>query len=356
MKIPFLFILVLFSPVDSEFCRNTEYLNGRWEPLTPEEAMKKSYPCCAGHAVSVEHDIPKCQIQNEWPLYGKEMSGKIPRSMGHGCSCIVNALLDGKITNVNRLLPIQMYEWRPKGCEMVKWSAKQFCDVLGNRTILMVGDSTMQQTAVALFSRLVEEQAVCLSQVDFELSDNLVYSPFESRGANLIAQLSKHWSRILIFSVGPHVLEYAEKQYENRTQDSFMHCFYPKLKFDMEFIRQHLWKPDKIVYKTQNPGHFGCEAHNAPVDDVAKLQQEHQPSEYEYPWYLGSLVDERMIETLKDEPGFQVINMSPLDGRPDAHAFQGAPSDSKDCLHYCIPGALDLFAEILLHKMFIQEI
>ena len=218
----------------------------------------------------------------------------------------------------------------------------------------------MQQTAAALFSRLVQEQAGCLSQVNFELSDFLTYSPYESRGGNLLSQLNKHWPRILILSVGAHVLGDAERQYENKTQESFMNYFFPKLREDIEFIRQHPYKPEKIVYKTQNPAHLACWEHTAPVEDVAKLQREHQPGEYRYPWYRGSFVDERMIDTLnnslKDEPGFQIINMSPLDGRPDAHAFQGAPSPDKDCLHYCLPGALDVFGEILLHKLLMGEI
>ena len=50
-----------------------------------------------------------------------------------------------------------------------------------------------------------------------------------------------------------------------------------------------------------------------------------------------------------------VMDMSPLYGRPDAH-----PADidkhARDCLHYCLPGPVDVDGNILMQMLFNNEI
>ena len=39
-------------------------------------------------------------------------------------------------------------------CQLPKWNASRFCELLGGRRVLFVGDSTMQQTAAVLMSAI----------------------------------------------------------------------------------------------------------------------------------------------------------------------------------------------------------
>ena len=38
--------------------------------------------------------------------------------------------------------------WTPRSCRLREWSSQHFCNTLGNRTLLLVGDSTVHQFAV----------------------------------------------------------------------------------------------------------------------------------------------------------------------------------------------------------------
>jgi len=46
------------------------------------------------------------------------------------------------------------------------------------------------------------------------------------------------------------------------------------------------------------------------------------------------------------------IDMSPLYFRPDSHP----PKHIDDCLHYCIPGPLDIFPQLLLNMLYNKEL
>ena len=49
--------------------------------------------------------------------------------------------------------------WEPSGCRLRDFSASAFCTALGDRTLLLVGDSTMQQLASVLMNGLAWEEA-----------------------------------------------------------------------------------------------------------------------------------------------------------------------------------------------------
>lgn len=85
-----------------------------------------------------------------------------PSLMGHGCACQIQKLSEmGYNRNsttlaTNFTLAPEMWDWQPETCSLPQWNATEFCETLtSSRTILMVGDSTMQQTAASLYSMLV---------------------------------------------------------------------------------------------------------------------------------------------------------------------------------------------------------
>jgi hypothetical protein len=98
------------------------------------------------------------------------------------------------------------------------------------------------------------------------------------------------------------------------------------------------------VWKTQNPGHFQCDKYNAPTVGStgypipANLDKYHWNSLPEYDNYIRSSLSEARY-------GFKILDMSPLYFRADAHTGGG------DCLHFCMPGPVDLFAILLLQML-----
>jgi hypothetical protein len=55
------------------------------------------------------------------------------------------------------------------------------------------------------------------------------------------------------------------------------------------------------------------------------------------------------------DTGISLLDVSPLYQRPEAHAGL-TPEGFTDCLHYAMPGALDITASILLTMLYNNEI
>ena len=68
-----------------------------------------------------------------------------------------------------------------------------------------------------------------------------------------------------------------------------------------------------------------------------------------YHWNLEVDFDE-LSRNVSLEYGFEVLDMSPLYLRPDSHP------GGTDCLHFCIPGPLNLFSILLLQMLYNKEI
>ena len=59
--------------------------------------------------------------------------------------------IEGKGCAVGRCLGyMERFEFKSEGCVLPKWDARAFCEALGSRRILFIGDSTMQQHAASV--------------------------------------------------------------------------------------------------------------------------------------------------------------------------------------------------------------
>ena len=104
-----------------------------------------------------------------------------------------------------------------------------------------------------------------------------------------------------------------------------------------------------FVWKTQNPAHFQCDSYNAPT--VGSTGYPIPPNLDKYHW--NALPDyDNYIRSNSSEAryGFKILDMSPLYYRADAHAGNG------DCLHFCMPGPVDLFSILLLQMLYNGEL
>lgn len=344
-------------------------IRGRWVAKPP--ASLKTFPCaCGGHDTPQEFlNVPDSHCRGdprESPITGAFRG--YPSLMGHGCACQIQKLSEmGYNRNsttlaTNFTLAPEMWDWQPETCSLPQWNATEFCETLtSSRTILMVGDSTMQQTAASLYSMLVfaKMPAWCLDAVKFELSDYLVYHPDESRGSNFLWYTKVHKPTILIIGSSAHYDRAVKEHLQEIGESSFMDFFVPKLFKDVEYLREWpVFCPKHILFKTQNPGHVGCETYNTPVLNATGLitsdlmHTYNDSSQDKYSWRLHTSTDahvvkffidaeQRNISHKMDRAKLGVIDMSPVYLRPDGHALA-------DCLHYCTPGPLDLFAIYLL--------
>lgn len=186
--------------INKPICKGLEYLEGDW--VFDFHKTTRSFPCCSAKGEISEATDPTTKhcIKHDkpYPIFLGNLTitehssethpsayvtnafnyryhwGQYPRVMGNGCSCYNSYMAEGKPKGY--VAKNEQYRWQPRTCQLKAWSGIEFCKLLGSRTILLIGDSTMQQTAVTLMSMLISEdpQLSCATQVMFELSDYLV--------------------------------------------------------------------------------------------------------------------------------------------------------------------------------------
>jgi hypothetical protein len=149
---------------------------------------------------------------------------------GHACTC---KGFDDK------------YTWRSSQ-ELPDWKASETCRLLGNRTVVMIGDSTMQQLASTLMNSIFP--VGCQTQIKMALSDTLIGKALgvTNRGIHWLKAVAKAKPDIVIISAGAHVT--------NNTD--FYRLIDTVTKETGELKKKH---PNvTVVWKTQSPA--GCSA------------------------------------------------------------------------------------------------
>ena len=110
-----------------------------------------------------------------------------------------------------------------------------------------------------------------------------------------------------------------------------------------------------------------CDSFQHPISAAEEqmLDLTLDPRGWVYHWELHPSFDQMAMQFAADL-GMGVIDMSPLYLRPDAHIGgttgngyhmllageqRGAAPEKMDCLHYCLPGPVDLFNVLLLQAL-----
>jgi hypothetical protein len=115
-----------------------------------------------------------------------------------------------------------------------------------------------------------------------------------------------------------------------------------------------------FVWMTQGYGHLGCMDFDKPDEVFRPID----PSRYEEDKYLYHLFPQfdELSRNMSRSWGLPVIDISVLALRPDGHKGDRMASIGKeehakiDCLHWCMPGPMDIFPRILLNKLQNNEI
>jgi hypothetical protein len=329
------------------YCTGNEHIQGKWQMNLTKE-MEKSYLCCGwdqGDFYDAKYCGPSLNPRaiNTTNFKGSNMYFGQPG--GHACVCDAR---EGVFDVHQR----EKYYWHPANCTLPRWNAKKFCDLLSQRKILMIGDSTNRQTSSALISMISAGKGNCSDHIFSARSDNLVSQANGSKNLSHIIRTYGILPDIVVLSAGAHIRSLADYQ-KNwiaiQSQINLVHARYPQMKF--------LWK-------TQNPGHVDCQMESKPINQYAMNTEKKDV----YHWGLHPEFDRISIERVQNISSFyrkqqqqqqnitnipliQVVDMYPLYLRPDAH-----PHYIKDCLHYCQPGPLNLFSILLMNMLMTRQI
>ena len=244
---------------------------------------------------------------------------------GHACRCLPGSkryeTLDNSLTWVSSYLP--------------KWDARKSCEILNDRRILIIGDSTLNQAASVLSGAF--HNGGCGEQVQFSYADTLVGKEMGAlnRGEHWLTLVEKNnFPDIVIIGVSAHI----------HTEANFTIAMEEIVDNIVSLRQTH---PEvTVVWKTTSPA--GCTdkpSTRHPLD--AGQLFDWSSSDWSY-WAQFYHRDTMMVRKMVDL-GVPILDNRMLYGRSDAHI------GSYDCLHFCLPGPLDVLPPLvqkLLEKDF----
>jgi hypothetical protein len=137
------------------------------------------------------------------------------------------------------------------------WSGKQFCDSLGNRTVLLVGDSTLQQVSATLVNMIVTTSGGCAHQIFFAKCYHLYWKEKDEMRNNIREYVEDVKPDIVVFSAGAHMHDTGDIYSTLENVRSLLPAM-------IENVRLSSGKNLSFVWKTQSPGHVSCDAVSEP--------------------------------------------------------------------------------------------
>eukprot|EP01036_Dinobryon_divergens_P038574 gene38574-50663_t len=258
-----LYAQFLVSVSSKEVCRENNYVNGSW--VIDKQITKKSFYCCQNDDVGTVAYCGDKVVGNENKFYPHEDLVIAPDK---ACVCDV---LEGTRNTVSTR---EQYKWVPELCQLESFTGQQFCNVLGKRRLLLIGDSLMHQLASALMNVLKTLDAPCLGQISYGKSSHLKYhaSNPTTRSQNMRMFFEKNiGADICLVNTGAHLGDGGDM-------------------YDMYFIWENIqpWVNEyKAAYNTtfawvtQSYGHLHCENFNAPLEEYTPIK----PEEYVFDVY-----------------------------------------------------------------------
>ena len=324
----------IFQSTAHALCENNAHVEGRW--VLDSSIDRKQFVC--GYNPNF--------TEADYTFH----DGNLNFEYSKGCTC------DEADHTMNAVTQREKYQWVPTHCVLPKWDAISFCSVLGNRTIMIIGDSTMHQSSTTLMAMISQNNAKCAHQITYGQSHFLIYGhPTNFKMVHQVEKfyrLHNHLPDIVILTVGAHLGDMGDLTTIWETPEGLIN--------DINFLRSNPWGQHhniSFVWKTQNPGHINCTGTPNPLTEI-KIGSVDDPVDI-FHWNIHPAFDEKNKNYSK-ALDIKVLDMSPLyyraDGHPSLKQLLYQKKVFYDCLHYCVPGPLYLFPVLLYNMLLNREI
>mmetsp|Transcript_59213 Transcript_59213/g.63893 ORF Transcript_59213/g.63893 Transcript_59213/m.63893 type:complete len:362 (-) Transcript_59213:1405-2490(-) len=244
---------------------------------------------------------------------------------------------------------LDKYEWSSAALS-AQFDPNTTCQILGNRTVALIGDSTMAQVASTLINSLVP--GGCHNQISIHSADTLVKRDFGgmNRGKHFIEYLYDLKPDIAIVGVGPHI---------SHNHNSSFYSIVNEVLSDMNEIKLRWGNNITFGWKTQQPG--GCSQNMTNPKNPLATKSGLLNTTFRHNWELFYEWDE-MLTTQLEEIKMPFLDLRMLYSRTDGHIssrgklvkYWGRKEEYTDCLHLCTPGPLDVVSR-LFHNFLLQS-
>jgi hypothetical protein len=229
-----------------------------------------------------------------------------------------------------------------KSPNLPEWNPSEFCQLLrSHRRIIMIGDSTMSQAATTLMNAV---HGWCQTQLVYFVVDTLIKEEFGAlnRGPHWLEIVRNHSitrdGDIVVLTVGAHI---ANKSDLYNVSNLVM----------QQIVAMKVERPSLIfVYKTQQPGGCTPRIANVSLSPLQAGETFNFSGGVRFNHHFFYEYDKTVICHLQ-ELGIPYLDMRMLFSRSDAHPTSKLATRLQDCLHFCSPGPLDMFAILFLRLL-----
>jgi hypothetical protein len=305
-------------------CTDSVGINGQW--VHKLDRTFAAGPFCCGwdwFPTFVRHDKVHCRQELAGggnPNWYSGETGEFYQQIGaKACTCANKGFKDE-------------FVWESPMLPKPSFDPTDTCEKLGNRTVLMIGDSTMQQGASVLMNSFFPNK--CQAQIRFGLSNKLIfYNRREGeRGRRWDHVVRMFPSDIIILAAGAHV----------QSGESF------KKMIDTVLNEIKTMGPHNMTFgfKTQQPG--GCTKEMSPLNPAAADQAYNYSSYKSYNHEHFYQRDLYLLSRLQRD-NIPALDMRMLYSRGDAKINSidfDQVGDVTDCLHTCYPGPIDIIGRL----------
>jgi hypothetical protein len=238
---------------------------------------------------------------------------------------------------------VQHMRWETNTCTMLDWDASAFCQHLGKRTILFIGDSTMSQTASVLMNAIGTQLGArgCQANIIFGPGDTVVGEKLGAmnRGQSWLGWLAELKPDVVIVNAGAHV-----KGDRAFFRDKVIRRIIKELP-EVEEMYKKRQRNFELIWMTQPPP--GCSKEPKAINFKEGYRWAPTRGAYDYAQTDSRDEDAKVLLSGHAE----ILDLTPLKGRPDGHVGVGMEPEGGDCMHWCIPGPINIIPRLLLQMM-----
>lgn len=252
-----------------------------------------------------------------------------------------------------RQVPWVTYDWVPQNadsCQMVDWNATQFCEIMHNKTLAVVGDSINLELRNSLFFILGGNAERNLPPESLKLVCGNRMKLYFLRDDNLenfqyVLNKTGGVIDVLIINRGAHY------QTDDLLLPSLRNYTREVIDYQSQMRLSHN-KSVRVFWRTTPPGHLNCLNVTEPAQSLQLMESIIGNKSLHKMPHWGWWDFKRQNEVILAELAASNLTYDILDGyemmimRPDLHKTR-----EKDCLHSCYPGKSDAYTPLLLHYL-----